>query len=265
MRSDGHKRTKFHDNPAFFAEQLDQAAKLAWPPEEIAVISGWQVTASRDITKRTNIAGVWQFDDTIEIGTAITAVESWYRDRGKPSLFQLTPWARPAALDKALESRGYRRFDDSLVQVRPIASAATPLPFDGCTTEIELRATALAMNALCDPRMRAEARTARAALLGRIRRPMAIAVAMIGSEPVGGGLIVVDGPLAGIFAMRTHAPWQRRGIASMLLGRLFSWAGAMGAERAYLQVEEANQAARRLYARFGFQTVYGYHYRQAPD
>jgi len=38
-----------------------------------------------------------------------------------------------------------------------------------------------------------------------------------------------------------------------------------GATRLYLQVEEGNQAARRLYRRSGFTDHHGYHYRIAPE
>jgi GNAT superfamily N-acetyltransferase len=54
---------------------------------------------------------------------------------------------------------------------------------------------------------------------------------------------------------------RRRGAASSILAALAGWAQAGGAARAYLQVVEANEPAVRLYARAGFATLYGYHYR----
>jgi len=252
----------FHDDRLPLAMRLDRAARLAWPPQQIAAISGWQVTASRDVTKRTNATHSWHFDHSLEVGSAIDQVEGWYRARGKPSLFQLTRWSQPECLDAVLQAAGYRRFDDSLVQTCPV-DAFGALQTAAAAIDLELRPTARAMNALCDPRMAAEARRARAALFGRIRRPLAIAVADRDGVAVAAGLVVVDGPLAGIFAMRTQPPWRGQGIASAILQRLAAWAAAMGAQCLYLQVEEANQPARRLYRRHGFQTVYGYHYRQA--
>ena len=48
---------------------------------------------------------------------------------------------------------------------------------------------------------------------------------------------------------------------SLALGALAGWGEKLGAQTAYLQVEEDNPNALRLYARAGFQTVYDYHYR----
>jgi [ribosomal protein S18]-alanine N-acetyltransferase len=48
-------------------------------------------------------------------------------------------------------------------------------------------------------------------------------------------------------------PVQRRaGIGSALLARVLEEGGALGAKRATLEVRRSNEAARRLYERFGF-------------
>ena len=46
--------------------------------------------------------------------------------------------------------------------------------------------------------------------------------------------------------------WRRRGVASALLTFVLEAAAAEGAVRATLEVRESNDAARRLYERFGF-------------
>ena len=49
--------------------------------------------------------------------------------------------------------------------------------------------------------------------------------------------------------------WQRRGIASRLLERLFAGARAAGCTQVFLEVRAGNAAARALYARYGFVQV----------
>ncbi|MBL7520861.1 GNAT family N-acetyltransferase, partial [Frankia sp. CNm7] len=51
------------------------------------------------------------------------------------------------------------------------------------------------------------------------------------------------------------------GGATAVLAALARWAVLAGARRAYLQVEQDNAAARRLYAGRGFLPVYRYTYR----
>jgi ribosomal-protein-alanine N-acetyltransferase len=46
--------------------------------------------------------------------------------------------------------------------------------------------------------------------------------------------------------------WRRRGVASALLAFVLRDAAAEGATRATLEVRRSNEAARRLYERFGF-------------
>jgi GNAT superfamily N-acetyltransferase len=48
-----------------------------------------------------------------------------------------------------------------------------------------------------------------------------------------------------------------------VLAALAGWAAAHGAGRMYLQVEQGNRPAFRLYGQAGFREVCGYHYRTA--
>ena len=66
----------------------------------------------------------------------------------------------------------------------------------------------------------------------------------------------------GVFAMGVLPERRRQGLGARVLGALGDWAAGLGAERAYLQVEASNAAARRLYA--GLQEQYAYHYRRTP-
>jgi ribosomal-protein-alanine N-acetyltransferase len=47
-------------------------------------------------------------------------------------------------------------------------------------------------------------------------------------------------------------PCRRAGVASALLGRVLAEGGALGARRATLEVRRSNDAALKLYERFGF-------------
>ena len=68
----------------------------------------------------------------------------------------------------------------------------------------------------------------------------------------------------GLFDIITHASAQRRGHARTVVATLLRNAWELGARYAYLQVQEDNAAARRLYSQFGFAQQYLYWYRGRP-
>ena len=62
----------------------------------------------------------------------------------------------------------------------------------------------------------------------------------------------------GIFTMRTAEKSRGKGYASLLLAHLLAWGQRQGARGAFLQVDQANEAAIKLYRRFGFRPRYRY-------
>jgi ribosomal protein S18 acetylase RimI-like enzyme len=118
------------------------------------------------------------------------------------------------------------------------------------------------LEAICDPAWPAEIRRVREALFARIAPAHRFALARADGRPAASGLCVADGELAGVFSMRTQPGFRRRGLAESVLLRLAGWARSLGARRVYLQVKDDNAGALRLYRRFGFAKVYGYHYRE---
>jgi GNAT superfamily N-acetyltransferase len=115
---------------------------------------------------------------------------------------------------------------------------------------------------MADPSWDDARRRERAALLARIRRPCRLGLVSVGGKPAAGGLVVLDGELAGLFALRTQAPFRRQGLGRRLVAGLVGWALGQGAARVYLQVEEENAPALALYHGLGFAKVYGYWYRE---
>jgi RimJ/RimL family protein N-acetyltransferase len=239
--------------------RIEQAALWAWPPEETAGRDGWLLRAAGDHSRRANSVQALSFAAGANLDRAIDGVEAWYAGRGRLACFQLTDRAAPADLDATLARRGYARLSPVSVLVYDLAGLPPP---DAPQVELDLRPTPRVMSALCDPRWSPAMRRARGALFARIRRSHVFAVRLDGPEPVAGGLCVVDGDLAGIFALRTASAARGRGHARAVLGRLVGWGRAMGACRVYLQVEDQNAPARALARGLGAGRAYGYWYRE---
>jgi GNAT superfamily N-acetyltransferase len=108
---------------------------------------------------------------------------------------------------------------------------------------------------------RPDAAATRRLVLARIGPPAGFAAAARDGEVVGVGLVVAERGWAGLFCMATRPGDRRRGVATAVAGRAAGWAARRGARQLYLQVEEDNQPALRLYGRLGFRPSHHYHYR----
>jgi ribosomal protein S18 acetylase RimI-like enzyme len=78
------------------------------------------------------------------------------------------------------------------------------------------------------------------------------------------GRVAADAGWAGITAIETAPQHRRRGLATAVTAALAARAVRHGDAGLYLQVEDGNAAARRLYEGMGFAGHHRYHYRVAP-
>jgi ribosomal protein S18 acetylase RimI-like enzyme len=78
------------------------------------------------------------------------------------------------------------------------------------------------------------------------------------------GRVAAAGGWAGLTAVEVDPRHRRRGLGRAITGALAAAAAARGATGLYLQVEDDNPAAHRLYHRMGFADHHAYHYRFAP-
>ena len=96
--------------------------------------------------------------------------------------------------------------------------------------------------------------------LGRIPAPARFARLDVGGAPAAIGASAIGGGYAGVFGMRTAPDHRRKGLARRVLRALLAEAGALGADRAWLQVDADNVPAIALYADEGFEAAYRYRY-----
>jgi GNAT superfamily N-acetyltransferase len=250
-------------------QRLEEIAANAVPAEVIQIVDGWLLRASPATLFRRINSVLPMHGDAHELDQRIALVESFYRRRGLPVRYQLSPVAAPAGLEQELAARGYEVEAPVTVQTASAAVvAATPLRAD--RVDVVLRDDVDAASLASDAAARgadapAQSRLAAyARLLGRIGPRAAAALAALpGVGAAGAGFVVVERGWAGIFGMATYPGARRRGVAAAVLHALACHARAGGATRLYLQVEQGNEAARALYARAGFEHAYAYHYRSA--
>ncbi|ABW09634.1 GCN5-related N-acetyltransferase [Parafrankia sp. EAN1pec] len=260
------------------ARELEEVAHRAWPPLREWTHGGWVLRESAGSSRRGN--SVWARGDVPDLAAALRAVHSFYTAAGLPPTFQITPVARPAGLLDALDAAGYDDGGPTDVCVAPLAALRAPRPDaaehrpgpaggPGADRRVESAAADLP-----DERWLAVAGDVLATFAGQRVGTLAVVRAMalpqryvtvfVDGRPVGVGRGVLDGSWLGIYSMATLPAARGVGVAGRTLAELAHWAGARGAERAYLQVERHSVVARGLYARRGFRPVYGYSYRRLP-
>lgn len=237
--------------------ELERIAAAAWPAGHTETTGGWLLRRTPGVPKRRSNSALPPAA-TDDPARHLDAVEAYYRAHGQPVTIQVTPAERQSALDATLAARGYRREAPTLVWTAPAAQVGTAAP--PAVVDLADRATP---EWLAAHRSLNDGQDTTVAVLARIPAPAAFAIATMDDRPAAISLFAAGAGWAGVFCMQTAAQHRRRGLALAVLGAGARWAVSAGAANLYLQVEEDNIPARKLYAKVGFTHSHSYHYRIA--
>jgi N-acetylglutamate synthase len=240
---------------------VERAGSLAWPAAHTGRLGEWELRASGGWTGRANSV-LPLGDPGLPLDDALAEITRWYAGFGLPARVNV-PLPLRMDLDRALTGRGWQRSPRTLVQARDLPGLVEAVGPADPAVELagEPDAAWLAMMAGMKGKLPEVAR-------GILTGPEHVAFATI---PDGEGAplaiargAVTDGRLhLGLVQVRPQA--RRQGLAQRVVGALAQWATGLGADRTYLQVEEANTAATALYARLGFTTHHSYFTWLAPQ
>ena len=198
------------------------------------------------------------YPSTLAVAAKIAYCEQAYAGAGLPTRFRLNASSLPAQLDRLLAERGYRKIEPTLVMLLPLRQcAAQPVAPGFAVKDLDEWIT-LSSALRGKPRETLEARRQRLASAPVSWFPVTLTVA---AQTVCSGIGGRDGEYFGLFDLFTPEALRRRGYSTALAISLIETARASGASYAYLQVDEANGPARRIYERLGFCPVYTYWYR----
>ena len=235
---------------------LDRVAACAWPAPESTFLDGWQLRFGDGGSRRANSCAPFPpAPSAAEFENRLCAVETFYQRHDLPPRFLISPAATPSNLDDDLAQRSYAMEAPVSILVTPSEAVARLSTHDDIITVDEK-----APDDWWPFYLNAFDRDATEILAGAHDTVGFASVrGMNGIETIGIG--VIGGGWLGIFGMFTLEPQRGCGRARQLMRALAAWALARGAFGIYLQVEDHNDDARRLYERLGFKRVYGYHYR----
>lgn len=238
---------------------LDRLAARAWPALETEVRDGWWLRYNEGLHRRVNSVFP-EKTGTGPLDTKIAEAEAYYRAHGLPPRFQITSACRPADLDAILAARGYA-VESGVDIMTAEAASLTQVRGSGARVEIAAALTPQWLDVHMAEAAAPETKARKGRMLERIERVHAFALAFDAGRPVAAGLGIFEDGWTGVFGMFTLADARRRGHGHAVLAALAEWTLAQSGRRTYLQVERDNPGALAVYAKLGFGTVHGYHYR----
>ncbi|HEX4780146.1 MAG TPA: GNAT family N-acetyltransferase [Usitatibacter sp.] len=237
------------------ARRLEELSLNSSSPPGQLVYDGWLVRLAPGKAKRARSVNA-VYPSSLPLDEKIGYCERLYASCDLPAIFRLTPFSQPPALDRELESRGYHRFDVTAVESAPIAAPGAadpgiePMALDDWVGAVaRLRGS---------PEAHRRGHVARLEAMPLAKR--AVAMRCAGSV-VATGLAIIEDDCAGLFDIVTHEQERRRGHARRIVQALLAAAWELGARHAYLQVQQDNGNARKLYTQFGFEEKFLYWYR----
>ena len=243
--------------------RLEAVGFRAWPAASIQYDGSWQLrlTAGHP-SKRLNSVNPLDPSDHREIEKRVEKAAQRFRAYGRPLVFRQSPLA-PPQLDAYFDAHGWRRFDETRVMAAEIAD----LDLEDAMDHLPIREIGRYVDAAIQVHGRDPVlKPGLTEVLSSIRPETGFFVIEdAASGPVATALCVHDSDMAGIFELATRADVRREGFGREVVMTALRWARIRGAEHAWLQVEEENTAAVRLYEELGFHEVYRYDYRQAPE
>ena len=243
--------------------RIEEAGLNALQTQRQLFYDGWLLRLSDGKAKRARSVNA-VFGSTLPLARKIGHCEKIYAQHGLAPLFRMTPFDCPQDLDDVLAARGYLAFDETLVQAAHMECApeVPDAPDDVEVAALGVDAFVEAVGDLCGADA-AQRDGHRERLVNSPLEKRSVTVTAA-SRVVCAAQVAIEGGLVGVFDVNTAEDARGKGYATLACASLLSWAWQHGANVAYLQVKADNAPAIAIYRKFGFATVYTYHYRGQP-
>lgn len=193
---------------------------------------------------------------------SIDAAERFYRAYDAPARFQVCAGCVPG-LEEVLEARAYAPTPPVSLETCAADAIPQPRPRRYLRADVTYAPTHDWLAVATHDAAPEDAGHTRQ-LLQRVRASSTYVTVYERDVPIAIGRAVAERGWAGVFDMTTLPLARGRGAGRLVLSTLAYAAIDRGAQWVYLQVERANDRARRLYRRSGFRETDTYHYRVRP-
>lgn len=239
-------------------ESIERATLAAVPPEQLTEHAGWLLAMDAGTVWRSHSAVPLRHEGAA--AQAVDEVIKTYRATGFKPCFRLARVEGLAAVRDRLKSLGLKAERPTQVQIAPVDQVLA-LGEQGTSYGVQvLREPDQAWSAVFlgegfDPQDGAH----RVRILSRAK-DAAYATVKSKGQAVACGTASFSHGWASVHGMRTLPDYRGQGLATSILATLAQEARTRSVEQMFLQVEESNTSAQRLYAQAGFSTAWVYEY-----
>lgn len=245
--------------PCDWVEAIERATLDAVTPEATAELPDWLLAFDPGSVRRAHSAAPLRHDGVTS--SLLNEIEKRYRQAGLAPCFRLADVPGLDEVRAALTARGYRGEQPTLVMtsdvelMRGVSERADAVLRD----QPDQRWARVVSGEGFDPvdaahRVRALSR-AKDALYASIGE---------GEDAAAVGVLAFSEAWGSVHGMRTLASRRGEGLAARILASMAIAAQEHGVKRVFLQVDQTNEGAQRLYRRAGFKPAWVYRYWLLP-
>ncbi|MCF6284121.1 MAG: GNAT family N-acetyltransferase, partial [Candidatus Hydrogenedentes bacterium] len=200
--------------------------------------------------------------DHADLEARISRMARRFQGFGRPLVFRQSPLA-PPELDNILDARGWRRFDETRVMTMDLTQAE----LTGAVDQLPLRDIGrwIDQNAIMEG-FPASVKPGLSEIINNVQGEVGLFLSEDDNgNPLAAAMAVRFGDLVGLFEIVSNPDLRGLGFGRRIVRNALLWGREHGARQAWLQVVANNEVANSLYESEGFNEVYRYAYRQAPD
>jgi N-acetylglutamate synthase len=244
-------------------KQFEELSLNAWPALQTKLYDGWILRFANGYTKRSNSINPLYYS-TFPLAEKIEICENAYQKQNLPTIFKLTAESNPQGMDHQLETRGYRRLDETSVRILEMEQYQYRKP-EGFSIEDSFSDEWFQDFVICSSLENEIYQRTAKDILHNIHGEVIVVRKRIDDQIVSCGYGAIERGNIGIFDIIVAKSHRGKGYGQDIMDGILSAAGDRKIQRAYLSVVVGNIPAENLYQKIGFREIYRYWYRKKEN
>ena len=239
---------------------IEELSINAWPSLQTLLYDGWVIRMADGYGNRANSINPL-YPSRINLEEKLTYCDELFSRHNLLTAYKLAGCGEHEVIDKRLEELGYRKINETSIQVCEI-----PPPVQGAREGIEVREefSSQWMESVIEfNKIEGKHAGVFKKILGNIAVEKIVVHKESGGKIVGCGYGAIENGYAGVFDIVVQEEFRRKGYAREIVETILSEAAKRGAKHSYLQVMLNNPPALHLYEKLGYREIYKYWYRKA--